>query len=73
MQKKIVNIPILGDVEVSHQLVGRDRIFTINVACDIDQGREIQEKVGFHPCGYGFYQFRANGTGRRWNCADSCD
>ena len=40
-----------------------------------DEAKEFQTNVGFHPHGYGFYDFYVNNTNKTtlWNCSNSCD
>jgi hypothetical protein len=38
-----------------------------------DGAMKLQERVGYHPCGYGFYGFAYINGIARWNCSNSCD
>jgi hypothetical protein len=38
-----------------------------------DGAMKLQERVGYHPCGYGFYGFAYINGITRWNCSNSCD
>ena len=38
-----------------------------------DGAMMLQEKAGYHPCGYGFYGFVRINNIARWNCSNSCD
>jgi hypothetical protein len=39
--------------------------------------QEVQRHVGYHPAGYGFYNFKTEkinaGYLHTWQCANSCD
>jgi hypothetical protein len=38
-----------------------------------DGAMKLQERAGYHPAGYGFYEFAyINGTAR-WHCSNNCD
>ena len=38
-----------------------------------DGAMKLQERVGYHPAGYGFYEFvNINGIAR-WNCSNDCN
>ena len=38
-----------------------------------DGAMMLQQKAGYHPAGYGFYEFVCIGNVARWNCSNSCD
>ena len=38
-----------------------------------DGAMKLQERVGYHPSGYGFYGFACINNVARWNCSNSCD
>ena len=38
-----------------------------------DGAMKLQERVGYHPAGYGFYGFAYINGIARWNCSNSCD
>ena len=66
--KKHVNI---------HRTDGRDRYgsihFTLEHELKESEALELQEELGWHPSGYGFYSFEVNKGLTTWNCSASCD
>ena len=38
-----------------------------------DGAMVLQERAGYHPAGYGFYNFAYINGIARWNCSNSCD
>jgi hypothetical protein len=39
-----------------------------------EEARMLQAESGYHPHGYGFFEFRLNTDGTTsWKCWDSCD
>ena len=38
-----------------------------------DGAMKLQERAGYHPAGYGFYEFACIENIARWCCHNSCD
>lgn len=38
-----------------------------------DGAMTLQERAGYHPAGYGFYDFTYINGIARWNCSNSCN
>ena len=38
-----------------------------------DGAMKLQQRAGYHPSGYGFYDFAYINGIARWNCSNSCD
>ena len=38
-----------------------------------DGAIRLQQRAGYHPAGYGFYEFVCINNTARWWCANSCD
>lgn len=52
---------------------GRDFKFSIPYKVTKEQALKLQEEVGYHPAGYGFYKFSASDDKSTWVCMTSCD
>ena len=38
-----------------------------------DGAMKLQERVGYHPAGYGFYDFACINGIARWHCINNCE
>ena len=38
-----------------------------------DGAMKLQMRAGYHPAGYGFYEFTCINGIARWNCDNNCD
>ena len=38
-----------------------------------DGAMKLQIRAGYHPAGYGFYEFACINGIARWNCSNNCD
>ena len=45
------------------------------IPCWISKGlaARLQQELGYHPCGYGFYGHQCTPTKTTWKCYRSCD
>lgn len=44
-------------------------MFTCSETLTEAEAQIVQEQMGYHPCGYSFYDF----NGKTWKCYSSCD
>ncbi len=65
---------ITDDVTISKRH-NNGRMHKFSVPYGITRARaiELQTELGYHPAGYGFYNFDATMSMTTWCCADSCD
>ena len=60
-----------------HRTDGRDRYGSIHFTLEHElkeiEALKLQEELGWHTSGYGFYSFEVNKGLTTWNCSASCD
>ena len=60
-----------------HRTDGRDRYGSIHFTLEHElkeiEALKLQEELGWHPSGYGFYSFEVNKGLTTWNCSATCD
>jgi hypothetical protein len=48
-------------------------LFSVPFKITQEDAERLQIELGYHPAGYGFYQFIAGPNGSSWSCSTSCD
>jgi hypothetical protein len=74
MASRTFNSKKYGKITVISTYV--DRTWTsieVDVIITEEEALLIQEKLGYHPCGYGFYSFAVKGSATTWKRSNSCD
>ncbi len=69
-----ISIPVKA-VNVAIQRFATQYSHKLTVFAEItpEEAGELQFKAGYHPHGYGFYQFRVENGITTWVCSYSCD
>lgn len=68
------NTTTLDEVTIQKNFKGeRMHRFSVPKCIRIDHALTLQQELGYHPAGYGFYSFNSSPTETSWKCADCCD